>query len=171
MQADAIRIPLRNRQREIIAYALVDASDAALAKHTWSLDPGHTARGGKPYVRRGGIRGGVRWWKYLHREVLGLTADDPRKGDHVNGDTLDCRRSNLRIATPAQNAQNQGSRGGSSEHRGVTWDKSRQKWMATGMLDGRRKTIGRFDTEDEAAEAAAAWRAEHMPFSAEGRAA
>lgn len=52
----------------------------------------------------------------------------------------------------------------------VTWDKSRGKWMATAMLDGRRTTIGRFDTEDQAAAAVAAWRAEHMPFSAEAAA-
>lgn len=104
---------------------------------------------------------------FLHRVIMGLAPEDPRKVDHVSGDTLDNRRANLRLATTAQNAQNQGSRGGSSRHRGVTWDRARGKWLASAMLDGKRTTIGRFVTEDEAAEAASAWRAEHMPFSAD----
>jgi hypothetical protein len=165
MQPQPIPIPLRNRRGESVAHALIDVADAELAGFRWYLDRGNVSRSGKPYARRrdpdrpGSI--------YLHRMVLGLSADDPRKGDHINGDTLDCRRSNLRIVTTAQNAQNQGSRRGSSTYRGVTWDKARQKWMATGFLDGRHKTIGRFDTEEEAASASAAWRAEHMPFSSD----
>lgn len=43
-------------------------------------------------------------------------------------------------------------------------------WMATAMLEGKRKTIGRFDTEDEAGAAASAWRREHMPYSEEAAA-
>lgn len=166
----SLHIPLRNRAGEIVAQASIDAGDEHLAIHRWCLDPGNRERSGKPYVKR------IVWMGvgkppltiYLHREVLGLAPGDPRKGDHIDGNTLNCRRANLRIATTAENAQNQGSRGGTSEHRGVTWDKSRQKWMATAMLAGRRTTIGRFDTEQEAADAAAAWRAEHMPFSTDG---
>lgn len=104
---------------------------------------------------------------FLHRVILGLAPEDPRLVDHIDGNTLDNRRANLRVVTAAQNAQNQGSRGGSSEHRGVTWDRARGKWMASAMLNGKRTTIGRFATEDEAAAAASAWRAKHMPFSAE----
>jgi hypothetical protein len=144
--------------------ALLDPSDAIWASRLkW-----HTQRNGDLlYVARIDVINGLRERTYLHRMVLGLERDDPRRVDHINRNTLDNRRSNLRIVTDAQNAQNQGSRGGSSRFRGVTWDKSREKWMATGMLDGRRRTIGRFDDEAEAAFAAAEWRAEHMPFSEE----
>jgi hypothetical protein len=150
-------IPLHNRAGEVVAHTLVDAEDRHLAALRWYLDAGNAARSGKPYVRR--ARGGRA--VYLHRQILGLRQDDPRKGDHINGDTLDNRRANLRIVTVAENAQNQGSRGGSSRHRGVCWDKARGKWMA--QAGGR--TLGRFDSEDEAAAVASAWRAEHMPFS------
>lgn len=117
------------------------------------------------------VRGTVSSRPFLHRLILGLPPSDPRTVDHVNGDPLDNRRENLRVATVAENAQNQGSRGGSSRYRGVSWDASRGKWIATAMVNGKRKTLGRFDDEDRAGEAAAKFRAEHMPFSAEAQAA
>lgn len=47
---------------------------------------------------------------FLHRVVLGLDKGDPREGDHINRNTLDCRRDNLRIVTSAQNKWNSGIR-------------------------------------------------------------
>jgi hypothetical protein len=121
----------------------------------------------KTYVARRRLHCGEMARVFLHRVIVGLAPDDPRRVDHFNGDSMDNRRSNLRIVTTAQNAQNQGSRGGSSQYRGVSWDRSRGKWVASGMLDGRRTSIGRFDDEHVAGAAAAAWRAQHMPFSEE----
>jgi len=44
---------------------------------------------------------------YLHREILRLDPDDPRRGDHKEPSaTLDNRKSNLRIASHAQNIWN-----------------------------------------------------------------
>lgn len=149
-RTDQIPVPLRDRTGAVIAFAVLDATDA----HRWYLDKG--------YARR---------WPgiYLHREVMGIGSDDGRYVDHVNGLPLDNRRANLRLTTIAENAQNLRRRAApkSSRYRGVTWDKSRSKWMASGTLNGRRTTIGRFDSEDEAGAYAAAWRARHMPFARE----
>jgi hypothetical protein len=38
----------------------------------------------------------------MHREILRLAAGDPRQVDQINGDGLDNRRSNLRLATRAR---------------------------------------------------------------------
>ncbi len=154
--------------------ALIDEDLAGyLSQWKWHVEYSNPSRSGKPYVVRRSKVGGKQTRVYMHRLVMRLPHDDPRRVDHVNGDTFDNRRENLRVVTVAQNAQNQGSRGGSSSYRGVTWDKARQKWMAGATLNGKRTTIGRFGSELEAHAAATRWRADNMPFSADamGRAA
>lgn len=156
----AVGIPLTARGR-LDAFAVVDAADARLlAADSWALHRSDT----KVYARRSD-------GAFMHRIIASLGSDDRRVVDHINGDSLDNRRANLRIVTTAGNAQNQGSRGGSSPHRGVSWDRVRRKWMAQAQLNGRKVTIGRYATEDEAGAAAAEWRARNMPHSIEGMAA
>lgn len=157
-----VLVPLRDQWENIREYALVDPGDAERVNgHRW-----HARR-----KREGYVAGKVEGQRIPLQCFIYGDVPDGMVVDHINRWPLDNRRSNLRLVTPAQNAQNQGSRGGSSQHRGVTWDKSRGKWMARVMLDGRGHTVGRFDSEQEAAAAAAAFRREHMPFSTEARAA
>jgi hypothetical protein len=87
----------------------------------------------------------------MHRLILGLSLGDPDQIDHINGDKLDNRRSNLRIATRSQNLANQQkSRGAtSSRYKGVHWDRSKQKWRAT----IRSQHLGCFASEEDAARA------------------
>lgn len=86
---------------------------------------------------------------YLHRAVMNV--DDPNViVDHINGDGLDCRKANLRLATPTQNARNVRVRG---RYRGVSWDKCRGKWRARIQVDGKTLFLGYFDTAEEAAKA------------------
>lgn len=74
--------------------------------------------------------------------------------DHIDGDILNNHVSNLRWVTQQENCMNQCStRGSSSRHRGVYWDKATSKWRATIRLDGRLKNLGRFNDEEEAAHA------------------
>ena len=89
----------------------------------------------------------------LHREILGVT--DPKIPiDHINGDRLDNRRSNLRIATPQLNARNGKSRKNStSSYIGVHLKKKykNKKWAARLKIWGKDQHIGYFNTELEAA--------------------
>lgn len=48
--------------------------------------------------------------KYLHRMILGLEDDDPRVCDHINRNTKDNRRANLRAVTQKENCANRGGR-------------------------------------------------------------
>lgn len=155
-------LPLRARDGSVRAYAIVDADlYPELSRSRWCLRP-------KGYVGRNIRRAdGTPTTEKLHRVVLGLKNGDPRQGDHINRDPLDNRRVNLRIAGHGQNAQNvssAGNRGSSSRYRGVTRRKN-GKWMAQGQVEREAFYLGVFDTEQEAADVAAAWRELHMPFT------
>lgn len=81
-----------------------------------------------------------------------LKAEPGQLIDHINGDTLDNRKANLRIVTAAQNAQNRLmslTPGKSSRFKGVYWDGS--KWLVNIGANGTSIRVGRFDDEIEAA--------------------
>jgi HNH endonuclease/AP2 domain len=66
--------------------------------------------------------------------------------DHINGDRLDNRLENLRLATDLQNMHNcpKTSRN-KSGYKGVHWDKWRNSWRATIRVNGKSIKLGRFD--------------------------
>lgn len=132
--------------------AIVDEEDfTQLSVFKWSVLKDWRGR----YIAVRGIRiaDGKQRLAYMARVIMGLDYGDPREVDHINHNTLDNRRMNLRIVTSRQNKQNQPSRkNSSSRFVGVTWDKSREKWRAQIQVDGRVINLGRFTTEEEAAE-------------------
>jgi hypothetical protein len=74
--------------------------------------------------------------------------------DHANGNKLDCRRSNLRFATRAQNGQNARlSKRNTTGLKGVCWNASRQLFAAEIRCSGQRHHLGRFATADQAKDA------------------
>jgi hypothetical protein len=103
----------------------------------------------------GGIRnnmGGVKI-VYLHREIM--TAPKGRIVDHKNGDSLDNRRANLRIATHAQNSSNKRKTRTKTTSRfiGVSYEKSQNRWAVKIKHKGKSHWIGGFKSEIEAAKA------------------
>lgn len=158
-------IPLRARNGTVRAYTVVDSQDfGVIGGFRWRLHPaGYAMR------HEAMVNGGARRAILMHRELLGLEHGDPRQADHVNHDPLDNRRSNLRVATVAENGQNRRGGYGRSRHRGVSFLKGR--WVAAVVLDGKAHYLGLYDDEDEAGRVAARFRAEHMHFSAEAAAA
>jgi len=72
--------------------------------------------------------------------------------DHINHNTLDYRKSNLRRASYQGNSANSRKlKIGSSRYKGVSWDRSRSKWRVQIMLNRKNIFIGRFELEEEAA--------------------
>ena len=87
---------------------------------------------------------------YMHRDILSPPAG--LSVDHKNHNTLDNRKSNLRVCTPAQNCFNRiPSEVGTSRYKGVFWSSSRKRWCAVIMLNGKHIFIGYFDYELDAA--------------------
>lgn len=88
---------------------------------------------------------------YLHRFLIGLSEDDPRHIDHINGDRLDNRRENLRVCEPFQNSMNAlASTKSKTGVRGVCFDRQRGKWVATLMVKGKKIFKKRFDSFSDA---------------------
>jgi len=87
---------------------------------------------------------------HLHAMVMPSVGD--LVVDHRNGDTLDNRVENLRLASMSQNSANQRKRlGTSSRYRGVSH--VRGQWRAVVGHQGRQVYLGQFASEEEAARA------------------
>ena len=152
---------LGGRGGAIRATAIIDAADVPLVdRWNWSLRDGYAVR-----ADYSGPRPKAVW---LHRVILGLADNDYRRVDHIDRNRLNSRRSNLRPVTPSGNSQNTPSKWGtSSQFRGVTWSKQRQKWIATVRAAGRLHYLGGFESERDAADAARKGRAALLPFAAD----
>ncbi len=89
----------------------------------------------------------------MHREMMNAPAGI--LVDHRNGDTLDNRRSNLRLATRSQNMSNRGKlkKNATSQYIGIFREKSSGRWVVKTTHNNRSIWIGRFDSEIEAARA------------------
>ena len=89
----------------------------------------------------------------LHRYVMGVT-DSSKLIDHIHRNTLDNRKSKLRIVTHLENNQNSGMySSNSSGTKGVSFKKETNKWQAYIAYKGRQKHLGYFDDFDDAVNA------------------
>jgi hypothetical protein len=88
----------------------------------------------------------------MHRLILGIPRGDKRQGDHIEtGQTLDNRRSNLRVATRTQNGTNTRRYAcNTSGYKGVSWHIAHKKWKASIRVDKKLIHLGYFDTAEKA---------------------
>ena len=100
----------------------------------------------------------------MHMFILGDTPGKPQI-DHKDGNGLNNWKLNLRPCTNQENAMNQRkpNKNCSSEYLGVYLHKSTGKWLARIQIDGKRKHIGYFGNEIDAARAYDAAKKKHSP--------
>lgn len=131
-------------------FALVDDEDYAdVSKHKWQAQPRATSPG-QSYAKRGTATGGC---IMMHRQILNAPAGV--LVDHVNGNTLDNRRRNLRLCTASENQRNRPKpkRKASSNYKGVSWHAAKRKWLVTVGHLGKTNYLGYFQSESDAARA------------------
>jgi hypothetical protein len=143
-----VKIPLRRRDGTVAAYTLIDPEHLPLvSRHAWShAEDEH----GYAWAQTNIIKNGRRTTLKLHHLIAGA----PPPGhcvDHINGDSLDNRRANLRVCTMAQNRQNQTKVRGKVGYRGVMSNGRRYRAVLT--HEGVKYHLGTFDTPEQAAAA------------------
>ena len=130
---------------------LLDAKNIdRILQHRWTLHGGHT-----------------NWCKYatnnkvgtMHRLILNTPKD--MYTDHINGNGLDNRESNLRICTPAENSRNaKAGPNNTSGFKGVSYMQPTKKmtastllkpWIASIQSQRKNTTIGLYATKEAAA--------------------
>lgn len=127
--------------------AFVDAADAPkVLPYSWRVTPGdnqmfyaRTRTDGKDVS--------------MHRLILDLT--DPNVvTDHRDHCGVNNTRANIRPATHQQNVANTRKRSGhTSKYKGVSWKTAYGQWVSTIELGGKKKHLGYFDDEADAARA------------------
>lgn len=141
-----IEIPLSKQGKHKGKYvAIVDEKDKDLAELNWFV---HKMRQ-LTYVRCAKSDAG-----FMHRVIMERMRDGQKleKGeyvDHINGDTLDNRRENLRVATRSQNQANRGKqKNNKTGYKGVY--KTRNGFWSAIKYAKKSYYLGVFDTEEDA---------------------
>ncbi len=128
-------------------WTLLDEADTELDEAAW-----HSTKGLAGHYACRTVPGSGGYEK-LHRVIaqrMGLTIDG-LEVDHINGDPLDNRRANLRVATTAENQRNASVRSdNSSGTKGVGWYKPKQMWQAYIQIGGKLRHLGFFSVLEEA---------------------
>lgn len=134
--------------------ATVDEDDYAyLSQFSWHAS--WNTRAESYYARRKVMIEGRQRTILMHREVLGLAFGDKRLADHRNcHDTLNNQKSNLRVSSSRQNAQNRPLRSDSrSGYKGVRFRRNKNRWSARITVNGRTRDLGLFKTPELAYDA------------------
>jgi len=105
------------------------------------------------YVRRNIYANGKQTVMRLHRMLL--LAKKGEIVDHKNNDTLDNRKSNLRLCTYSENKMNSTihKESKTSKYKGVGFHKDRQKYQAYIRVNGKQFYLGLYESEIDAAKA------------------
>ncbi|MHC4259417.1 MAG: AP2/ERF family transcription factor [Planctomycetota bacterium] len=133
-------------------YAKVDPADyKRLRKYEWFA----SAKAGNCFYARRHTTNGKTKQKllYLHQEIIEVP--DGMVTDHMNHDSMDNRKANLRPATRSQNTCHRRKRSDAktSKYKGVSWKKSSRKWQAHIGFQKRDIHLGYFRDEIDAAKA------------------
>lgn len=139
---------------------IIDREDADLTELRWCAHFAHTYGGGGAFrvVRNVPRNDGKQRTEMIHRVILarmlGRELVRHEHVDHVNGDPLDNRRINLRLATPGENSRNRNKYANNqSGWKGVFWHKASHRWAATIQTNSKPRYLGLFDTAEDAARA------------------
>lgn len=148
-----------NRPSEgIVLECLIDTEDLPSLQYypgTWTVN---RDRSGNYYAR-------TSEGQAMHRVIM--KAPKEVVVDHINHNTLDNRKSQLRLATLRNNARNRkgATKLSKSGIRGVGWDSKVCKWRVVVWVDGKNKHLGYYEDKYEAGRVSTKARLEYFGSS------
>lgn len=90
----------------------------------------------------------------VHRLILGLKQGDGIVVDHIDGNGLNCRRSNMRATTQKENCRNSSiGKQNTSSVLGVCFHRRMAKWQVRIGDEGKEVHVGYFSSKDDAVRA------------------
>lgn len=99
-------------------------------------------------IKRSGKWTTIKMHTVLMKTPAGLVVD------HVNGNSLDNRRVNMRLCSASDNNRNKkNAPGATSKYRGVHWANAAKKWKASISINNRCHYLGIYASEIDAARA------------------
>lgn len=135
------RVKIYDAKCNHFATAVIDAEDVNKIRYTkWKLSASGYAANTPKFSGSS---------KHMHKVIL----DTDKFVDHINHNTLDNRKCNLRIVTKSQNAMNQNFKGVS---------KAGSQWYAHIKINQKMLNLGKYLDEEEALYAR--WYAEQVLF-------
>ncbi|AYP68281.1 HNH endonuclease [Bacillus phage vB_BcoS-136] len=139
---DYVEVILRDREGLETGRTIIDLEDLKkISKHTWSINIHGYARANKNN-------------KYIGMHKLITNTDKNEIVDHKDRNRLNNRKSNLRIVSSSDNAINKNIQSNNSSGvSGVSYYKSRDRWVAEIKYEGVKKWIGSFSSKEKAIKA------------------
>jgi hypothetical protein len=131
---------------------IVDDEDYnRLMKYSWAVYKSPTST--MYYASTQSLKKKIGYAISMHRMVLGLEEQKNMNiVDHINRNSLDNRKSNLRIVNKKENEMNSGVRkNNTSGYKGVNHRKDTKKYRAYIFINGKQKNVGNYKTAKEAA--------------------
>lgn len=120
-----------------------DEDKENLSKYKWSLSRGYAYTS----IKADDV------WRATPMHMLIMGTPKGHHTDHINGNTLDNRKGNLRICTPAENGRNRKlNYNNKSGYKGVH-KVSKNRWQARIVLSGEKINLGLYKSAFQASEA------------------
>lgn len=96
------------------------------------------------YVATNINKKGVKLHRIINKTPKGMFTD------HIDGNTRNNRKNNLRTCTSSQNQRNRKPQKGTSKYKGVDWHKRDKRWRVRIQFNGKGIYVGNFKVEIEA---------------------
>ena len=146
------KIELKRRNGDVL-WTTIDLDDLDRVinfPYTWSAkyDPALEQYYVEATIHRKLIEEGYSKALKLHKFIMGVK--DNSVVDHIDHDTLNNTKANLRVISHANNSTNRKSRNSNNKsgYRNVSWSKSEKKWIVQLTINKRNVILGKIAYND-----------------------